>query len=179
MKNDSGGTRCKSKNLSGEQVEDIVIDKLKKINKDVLMQEYQALKDTLSNNDNSAEVENINKKISNTELCISNLVKQLSMNTDSTASTYIISEIEKLNSEISKSKEQLIEINQDKKGLDDDFFDIDMILKALTRFNDEIDNAATEDKRFLISMLLDKITWDFETGYIQLIYWGVDRVARK
>ncbi|MCT4509734.1 MAG: recombinase family protein [Tepidibacter sp.] len=172
MKNDSGGTRCKSKNLNGEQVENIVINKLKEINKDVLIHEYNALKDAISNDDNSVEIKNIDKKISDKELCISNLVKQLSMNTESTASTYIISEIEKLNGEISKLKEDLSEMNKDKQVLDDDFFSIDMVLKALNRFNDEIDNANVEDKRFLISMLLDKIIWDFETGDIQLIYWG-------
>ncbi|SHH06559.1 recombinase family protein [Tepidibacter thalassicus] len=172
MKNDSGGTRCKSKNLNGTEVENIVINEIKKINKNILIQEYKNVKNHLSNNDNLIEIENINKKIVDNESAISNLVKQLSKNIDSIASNYIISEIEKLNEEISKLKEKLNELNQNKKMLNNNLFNIDMVLEALNRFNKEIDNASIEDKRFLISMLVDKIIWDYESGEIKIIYWG-------
>ncbi len=172
MKNDSGGTRCKSSNINGTEVETIVINKLKEINEDVLRKEYKSTKKNLLNNDHAVEIENINKKIEENESDISNLVKQLSKNTNSSASDYIISEIENLNKEIQELKIKLKNLNENNQRLSNDLFSLDIILDSLNKFNKEIDSASIEDKRFLISILIDKIIWDYETGDLQVIYWG-------
>ena len=101
-KNTKGLVACDNKNINGEQLEEVVINQIKNINEYQIFNNFEeSKKATLDKSKNiKSEKKIVDKKIEDTNSAIGNLVKQLSLNTDSVASKYIISEIEKLNQKL-------------------------------------------------------------------------------
>lgn len=178
-KNTKGLVACDNKNINGEQLEEVVINQIKNINEYQIFNSFEeSKKATLDKSkDIKSEKKIIYKIISDTNLAIGNLVKQLSLNTDSSASKYIISEIEKLNQELESLNNKLTELDNLSKEIDSIDINLNIISDAFIRFRNEFDDADLNTKRFLLSSIIDVIIWDGYTGNINVCYLGTKKKA--
>jgi len=175
MKIDSKGTRCDNSNIRTDEIEPIVIDKLKKVTKDngLLLNELKNVKKQIAAADNSSsELELLNSSLSANEDAIRTLVKQLSENPSSTAGKYIIAEIEKREKEINDIKSKIELLSSNKAKIVELDLDLDLIVNNLNTFYNTIDDASVDMKKYLISVLVDRITWDSSTGDVDITLWG-------
>lgn len=175
LKQDSKGTRCDNSNINSLDIESAVIVKLKEYAKDDGLL-YKELEDTLdevcSTNNNVNEKEMLLNSIKEHESAIENLVKQLSENSTSLASKYIILEIEKREKElidIKKQLESLAVTTNEVKNLKEI---INIVKDAFNKFYKHIDDGTNENKKMLICPLVDSITWDSSTGEVDIKLWG-------
>ena len=181
MKIDSKGTRCDNSNIRTDEIEPIVIDKLKKVTKDngLLLNELKNVKKQIAAADNSSsELELLNSSLSANEDAIRTLVKQLSENPSSTAGKYIIAEIEKREKEINDIKSKIELLSSNKAKIVELDLDLDLIVNNLNTFYNTIDDATVDMKKYLISVLVDRITWDSSTGDVDITLWGSSKKNR-
>ncbi|CAM3045691.1 recombinase family protein [Hathewaya histolytica] len=176
MKIDSKGTRCNNQNVRSIDVESAVIKELKKVTKDngLLVKELsKAREEVASQIDNSNELILLNNSLKTKETSIENLIKQLSQNSSSTAAKYIINEIEKNEYEINEIKEKISVISSKAEKNKNVDINIDFLIKQLQSFSTLIDSTDdVEQKKFLLSCVLDRITWNGDTGNIDVKLWG-------
>ncbi|MCR1175576.1 recombinase family protein [Clostridium botulinum] len=175
MKIASKGTRCDNSNIRTSEMESVVINKLKYVTKNtgLLIEELNTVKNQLSSSKEEAnELTLLNSKIKSNKQAIESLVKQLSLNPNSTASKYIIEEIEKKEEEIKQNESKIESLKEDKTEMDKLELDLDLITSNLKNFYHTIDNVDIEKKKYLISVLVDKITWNGSTGEVDIKLWG-------
>ncbi|EJO5348883.1 recombinase family protein [Clostridium botulinum] len=181
MKMASKGSRCDNSNVRTTEMERVVIDKLKSVtrNKGLLIEELNAVKEQLApSKEGGNELSLLNSKIKSNKQAIESLVKQLSLNPNSSASKYIIEEIEKKEEEIKQTKSKIESLKEDTTEMDKVEIDLDLIISNLKNFYDTIDNVDIEKKKYLISVLVDKITWNGSTGEIDIKLWGSSKKNR-
>lgn len=116
----------------------------------------------------------LKNQILDKERLIKNLVIELAKNTGSTASDYIVSQIESLNNEISILKDKINTLESSNINISSDSINIDIIVSNLKRFNDEVDNASLDDKRLLLSTIINSIVWDSSLGNLNIVYMGAE-----
>ncbi|HBG0353631.1 TPA: recombinase family protein, partial [Clostridioides difficile] len=121
-----------------------------------------------------SETNLLKNQILDKERLIKNLVIELAKNTGSTASDYIVSQIESLNNEISILKDKINTLESSNINISSDSINIDIIVSNLKRFNDEVDNASLDDKRLLLSTIINSIVWDSSLGNLNIVYMGVE-----
>ncbi|MBU3193780.1 recombinase family protein [Clostridium algidicarnis] len=171
----SKGTRCDNSNVRSDEIESIVIDKLKNVTKDngLLLEELKSVKNQVNDKCNYADELNLLKaSLKSNEEAINNLVKQLAKKQSSIASNYIFDEIEKREKEINDTKAKLKALSENKsKGSEIDI-NIDLLIYNLKNFYSTIDYADIENKKYLISTLIDKISWNGSTGEVDIKLWG-------
>lgn len=180
-KNTKGVIACDNKNINGEQLEEVVIEQIKSINENNIFSKFtESKKATLDKNkDIKSEKKIINSKIESTNQAIGNLVKQLSLNTESVASKYIISEIEKLNKDLEGLNNKLVELNNVSNEIDSIDFNLDIISDAFVKFRNNFDSSDLNTKRFLLSSIIDEIIWNGDTGNIDVCYFGTKKKDLK
>lgn len=178
MKINSRGIRCDNGNIRVDKIEQATINRLKEITKDdnILIEELKSLKDEISSTSDLLGSETISKNIDEIKNSISNLVKKLAENKNSSASKYIITEIENKENELNELRSKLNNINekyQKKYNID---VNLDLIIESLNEFSKTIELVDIDYKKYLISSVVDKITWNSSTGHIDIKLW---RGAKK
>lgn len=173
-KNTKGLLACNNKNINGEALEEVVIEQIKNINKNSIIKKYEDSKRaTLDKNKNlQVDIKSIKSQLLEKNKSIENLIKQLSQNTESVASKYIITEIEKLNQDIDVLNNKLNDLCNIKTDISSLDMNLDVILDAFNKFENNFDDADISTKRFLLSTIIDEITWDGDTGDIDICYFG-------
>ena len=116
----------------------------------------------------------IQKQIEDKEKAIEQLVLNLSETTNATVSKYILSQIEKLGDEVDKLKVKLDGSSIVENNIDSEILNIDLIIDNLEKFNKCIDDASVEEKKVLVSSVIDRIVWDGDNGEIGMFYHGLD-----
>lgn len=174
MKFASGGTRCINKNLNGAKSEEIIIDKIKELtkNKGMLIKELKKTQNELKSSSDKNEIKILNKKITDNESSIKNLVKQLSQNKNSVASQYIITEIENLSNETEELKSNLEKLKNKNSEVEIAEVDLELIINNLSKFAELIDKSDNNQKKYLISSIVDTIYWDADTGELEINFFG-------
>ena len=97
---------------------------------------------------------------------------ELAKNTGSVASEYIISQIESLNGEIDSLKSKVSELESNSVDINSSSLNLDIIVSNLKKFNCEVDDASLDDKRLLLSTIIDSIVWDDASGNLSIVYMG-------
>lgn len=165
---------CNCKNLNGPLVENLVIDKIKNCNIESVINAFNSNKakvDTVFS-DVRSKINLLKNSISEKEKLISNLVMELAKNTGSVASEYIISQIESLNGEIDALKSKVSELESSSVDINSASLNLDIIVSNLKKFNYEVDDASLDDKRLLLSTIVDSIVWDDASGNLSIVYMG-------
>lgn len=164
---------CTNSTISASEIDDFIIEKIKVTDKDVLVSEYEKLKDSFKSikpKDNNS----IQKDIFEKEKAIEQLVMNLSETSNVTASKYILSQIEKVSEEVDELKKKLDGNCSIDNNIDAEILNIDYIVSSLGKFNRCIDDASIEEKKLLISSVVDRITWDGDSGEVSIFYHGLD-----
>lgn len=155
LKENSRGVRCDINNLKGEDVDQYIIDALKKMIESGLLKGLDNAKADIENKKNLNK--NIYDKIDSNKKSIDNLLKQLSQNQNETVSKYIFSEIERLDKENQELRKTL-----DKYDTEDEIANIELFREAAIRFYNMIDDVPYEQRRNLVQGIVNKVWWDGE-----------------
>ncbi|GMG96216.1 recombinase family protein [Tepidimicrobium xylanilyticum] len=176
LKEKSKREKCNMKNVKGNDLDQLVIDEIKKLSYEGSSLSKKIEKDRINiistKNTLNAEIRDIKTKIENNQKAIANLVNTLADGQESNASKYIIEQINELDEENSRLKEKLLELEEkaESNNLKED--NIEIINDVIAKFADMIDNANVIQKRNLIRSVVDKITWNGEN--IDIVMFGAD-----
>lgn len=173
LKERSRGINCSTQNLNGTEAEEQVLNYLKKIvlNQGITVKEVEKKLQCIRSTEKNASIEKnkLRKSIIEKELSIENLTRELSKNSDSSAASYIIKQIELIDHEIKSLKTDLY------KSLDKDEspllkqINIQFIQEQLEYLNNNSELLSFDEKKRLILGLIKKITWDGEKLKITLL----------
>jgi len=181
LKEKSKREKCNVKNVKGNDLDQLVIDEIKKLSYEGSSLSRKIEKDRVNinttRNSLSAEIKNIKARIENNDNAIANLVNSLAEGQESSATKYIIEQINELDKENSNLKEKLLELEVKAESNDLKEDNIEIINEIMTKFADMIDNANVIQKRSLIRSVIDKITWDGEN--INIVMFGADSRKKR
>lgn len=110
---------------------------------------------------------------------LSSLYLILSETNNATVSKYILSQIEKLGDEVDNLKVKLDGSSVVENNIDAEILNIDLIIDNLERFNKCIDEASVEEKKVLVSSVVDRVVWDGDNGEVIIVYHGFDEEQFK
>lgn len=176
LKEKSKRDKCNVKNIKGNDLDNLVIEEIKKLSYkgSTLSKKVEKDKINISSTQSSllSEMEELGVSIKNNNSAISNLVTTLSQGKDSSAAKYIINQINELDEKNSKMKERLLDLKSksDISSLKEN--NIDLIDDIVAKFADMIDTVDVIGKRNLIRSIVDKVTWDGKD--IDIIMFGAD-----
>lgn len=164
LKERSRGSKCNIKNLNGSLADEYVINEIKKINykeSDIYKYLYE-MKEKLNKKsyNQDSEKEMLEKKLLEYKKAINNLTLQLSQNQDSKAAKYIIKQIEEFDSKIVDIKTKLENLDKNKEMTKLEKNNIDIILKLIKDFSNNVDKLNFEEKKEFLNQIIDKIWWD-------------------
>ncbi|WP_099192665.1 recombinase family protein [Tepidibacter mesophilus] len=164
MKERSNSSRCNVDNLLGSIADEMVIDQIKNIslNKSRLYDKLNHHRHTINSicKENIHKEDDLKKELKLYEQNISNLTLQISQNQNSSASKYMINQIEAFDKKINAIKKELTSIKEDKKITLLKKVNIDSYVQLLTNFSSNVDNLTFEEKKKYLNELIDKITWN-------------------
>lgn len=170
----SYGKRCNNQNVRAEEIEKIVINKLKELTSDKskAIEKIKEYTKSINTSDSSIAIpiDSLEKNIKEKEKQIENLVVQLSQ--DQSVTKYIIPQIQKLSSEVDALRASLDDLHKtsDKNKSESD--NLNILMNLLGKFNTLFDTADFNGKKFIISALVDSVYWNGDTGEVQMNLWG-------
>ena len=171
-KEKSKGTECNIANLNGKITDKLVMKEisridLEKFNIDRHLRDVTRNLKAMCNNPKSEKVK-LQSLILNCETSINNLTLQLGKNQNTNAAKYIVKQIEEFDREVSRLRVKLKSFDENKE-IDLSLKEIsDRILSLTNNFNNNIDKLDFQEKKGLIKILIDKITWDGSTLVINV-----------
>lgn len=177
LKRNSGGTRCDNKNAKGDVIEEILIDKLKAytVDEGIFIKELKKERDALYNNDSiTLEIDIMKNELRTKETSIENLLKTISLTEDSTTSQILVKKLEILSKEKSDLLNRIEKFKDILEETDDEIENLDIIIQSLKNFKTLIDSSNVEEKRLLISTLVDRIYWYGDTQTMDVKFWETE-----
>ncbi|MEG2540106.1 MAG: zinc ribbon domain-containing protein [Clostridium sp.] len=162
---------CTNCNINGKEIEDFVLDKIKVTDKDVLVSEYEKLKSGFKSIRPKSDMD-IQVEIDSKERAIEQLVLKLSEVGDA-GSKYVIAQIDKLGLEVEDLKKKLDDVSDVCNDVEIEMLNIDLIIENLNKFNKLVDDSSVDEKKLLVSSVVDKITWDGNLGEVRIFYRGL------
>lgn len=156
LKNDSGGTRCNSKNINGEFLEKNLIEYLKNYNKDVLITELKGLIDK-SSIAHSVSPDKIDNEINKHKSAINKLLNKLKLTDDVDISKIIIDEISSEKDKIKNLELQKEDALKTESEIILSTLDINNFITELETFISLFDSLSIEDKQKALKSLIESI----------------------
>ncbi|EES91592.1 recombinase family protein [Clostridium botulinum] len=174
-KDNSYGHKCNNKNIRTDEADEAVITQMKLYNKELL------IKNLIAASKEANAVEEINKiimlqdKISEKEKSVSNLIKKLSLVDDETISNAILNEVSNINKEIKE-----LQLNLEKETIKNNEIttakvDVDSYIQVLENFNENIDRVNINEKKVLLSSVLESVIWNGETCELEINLLGAKK----
>ena len=126
---------------------------------------------------NSTELQILKEKISQNDKKIEALVNSLAKAENTPSYDYIIKEINELHKKNEQLKNTLADLNYQiqQNNLSENEFDI--LESILVQFSESFDLMSYEEKRRVLRVFIDKVTWDGENVHIYL--FGADRKVNE
>ncbi|WP_242947151.1 hypothetical protein [Clostridium haemolyticum] len=114
-------------------------------------------------------------KISEKEKSVSNLIKKLSLVDDETISNAILNEVSNINKEIKE-----LQLNLEKETIKNNEIttakvDVDSYIQVLENFNENIDRVNINEKKVLLSSVLESVIWNGETCELEINLLGAKK----
>jgi site-specific DNA recombinase len=153
---------CDNPNIRAEVIEEIVINKLKKMSgsRKTILKELNKNKRLTDNTELIIEIDNINKTIIKNEAAINNLVEQMSL-LSLEASKFHFNKIEELTKKNRDLKNRLMELEEKKHISDVTETNSEILIQSLLNFNSAIDNCETpEERKNLFNRIIEIVTYD-------------------
>ncbi|WP_027309457.1 recombinase family protein [Caloramator sp. ALD01] len=172
LKVSSGKVRCDNKNAKGDDIEKAVVDAIRNLylDKDRLIDELSKYVNDISSQNTEKEIQKINATIKQNEDAIGNLTNTLSFTQDSNTAKIIIQKIENLSSENEVLKKKLTELKEAVLIEEARQEKIKFLAKSIEMFDTLFETSSFEDKRRLLTNIIDKVYWDGDTNSIEIIY---------
>lgn len=175
-KDKSFGKLCDCKNVRLDLLEKMVIDNLKKVNKETILKELLKNKKKLSNANKNSALNNIKEKIGNVQDSIKILIKKLADNRNKAYAKYIDAELDERNAELENLQTQYNDLLNEKNVIDKKKFNIGLVMQSLDNFNKTIDILPhISNRRSLIESIVDSIVWYPDTEEIEINLWGLKK----
>lgn len=162
MKKHSKGERCNNKNAKVSEIDSAVLSQLKKLSLDnnhILIELINENKKNKENNSQSSKIYFITNEIEVKQKQVETLSDKLALNDD--ISDIIIVKIKKLKIELTQLKSTLQEIENTKNKFKKSEVNVAHIVTLLAE-NSIIDFLNIDEKKQLIDLLVNKITWNGE-----------------
>ncbi|KEI11051.1 serine recombinase [Clostridium sp. K25] len=179
LKRDSGCTRCNNKNIRGDIIENILIEKLKEMTLDegVFINELKRHQEELyGKNSTLSKIDELKKQIAIKDTSIENLLKSISLTQDKNISQILVNKLEEISKEKLTLENTLNQYeNRDKKNVSDNK-NFDTIIYSLRNFKSLIDISNIYEKRLLISTIVDKIYWYGDKEIMDVRFWGAETI---
>lgn len=178
LKNNSGKTRCNNRNVNGVDLDTIIIDKLKEmsVDKGTLLSELEKCKSELENSTESLETKNILQSIRQNKVMLQNLLTNLSMTTDKEMVELLFKKINDLKDENKLLEGKLEELKNETESQAHIIKNCDTFMKLIKNFTEVANIATIEEKRKLISSIIEKVYVNGDTGKVTIKFWGVDDI---
>lgn len=173
-----GKKTCDCSILRTDKIDKLVLDHIKKVDVKKIIEEYNNIKESNTEEKKLVELEvkNKKKKIKDLELQVNNLVNQLANFSNSTASTYIIEKIEELNKEITDIKFEIDKLDIDKISISKDDLNLDILIDNIKKFNSSLDNLELSQQRLLLSSIIKNVIWNDEENSLEINYLGLENI---
>ena len=173
-----GKKTCDCSILRTDKIDKLVLDHIKKVDVKKIIEEYNNIKESNTEEKKLVELEvkNKKKKIKDLELQVDNLVNQLANFSNSTASTYIIEKIEELNKEITDIKFEIDKLDIDKRSISKDDLNLDILIDNIKKFNSSLDNLELSQQRLLLSSIIRNVIWNDEENSLEINYLGLENI---
>lgn len=169
-------SECDNDSLNAYDAEDYVVKHLKSITPDQMIQEYKkSERVAITKVDNDKLINNYKKEIETNKSIVSNLVKKIAMLDDDLVGTFM-DEIRKLKSRNTELESMITELESKNNDILDMKESLDDILALVENFQKFYDfTESFEDKQRLIRSIVKFITWNSETGYLDIVLIGSDK----
>ncbi len=172
MKERSHGQRCNIRNVSGNLLDKMVIEEIKKLPQSdrQFMQYLKQGEQVLYGNreEHDRQLEHLGKSLSEKEQEISTLLDTLAKAGGTVAEDYLLRHIETLHSEAEGIRRQIGGLRKLTAGpamLDMQF---DLLRQMITSFAATVETMTVEQKRAVIRTCVKKIIWDGENAHLYL-----------
>ncbi|HEX9024881.1 MAG TPA: recombinase zinc beta ribbon domain-containing protein, partial [Clostridium sp.] len=179
MKKDSKGTRCDNPNGKVEQIDPVVINAIKDLGKtketflkDLMAKNKQTRKAVVKDNLES----NLNVLIKQKKDQIDNLLTKVSLEPD--LGDFMIPKIKELKKEITQLNKDLNDANNTVEQIDMEELTLSFI-KCLLEKCSIIDTLTHDEIKELLRGLTDKVTWDGNSGDLNLNFIGSNDDKKK
>lgn len=159
MKNNSGGTRCNSKNINGPLLEEKLIEFLKIYNKDKLLIELKKMFLESTDIESKLDVKEIEVDIDKSNKSIKKLLSKLKFVDDDDVSKIILDEIKDEKNNIKNlelKKDEMINVQSDLISTQNDIMDI---VSSLDYFNNNFNSLDFEEKKIQLNAIFNWILY--------------------
>lgn len=176
-KSNKGTSACNSKNVKGDDLENVVINEIKSTNRGTFINDIEKAKSSLrkQSDDYKKEIQLLSKEIDNKKSSISVLVRKLAVTEDGQPSDYILSEITNIDKEIQVLNSKLETLENLNNNLNMQFSSYDIVRASIDKFNNEFDSLDFENKRLMLFNIVDRIIWDGNTGDVSVMFLGIKK----
>ena len=157
LKNNSGGTRCNSKNIKGPLLEEKLIEYLKNYSEETLIKNLNELIKVSSKIDFNLNESKINDSILESERNIQKLFEKLKLTDDEDISKMILSEMKKEKNNIKNMNEKKQELLNDEAQLKIDQTSLNNIINDLSNFKSTFDKLSIDDKKEALKSIIKNI----------------------
>lgn len=179
LKAHSGKTRCDNPNVRGDYLEKDIIAHIRKLNKEKVLKEIEASKNTMENITVSSASRKMQKEIENKKSEMNALLENLSK-ANSIVYDAIMEKVNTIGNEIKELQSKLNNIDAKKEKVKEDKINIQIMLNAITEFNtlfgkpqsNEDDANAIMRKRILLETIIDRIDYNGFTKNVDVHLWG-------
>ncbi|NMA83255.1 MAG: recombinase family protein [Epulopiscium sp.] len=172
MKEKSKKVKCDMRNTNGNDLDRLVIEKIKKLSATRSKLYGQINKDKVqireAQNSLVSKISLLEANIKTNEQSIANLVHTLSQGQNTNASKYIIGQINALDEQITAEKKKLSELKEKLDTTQAKDNSLDFMQDLLTSFANTIDSLDIPGQRALLKAIVERITWDGEKAHVTI-----------
>lgn len=160
MKNNSGGTRCNSKNINGPLLEKKLINYLKQYSEETLIAKLSEITNDTDKIDFTSQRKIIDDEIEKSNKSISKLFSKLKLTDDDELSKLLMEEIKKENDNIKMLTSKKDELINDEADISISKINIENTIKTFNTFKNTFDDLDLEGKQKIIKELISSIIID-------------------
>lgn len=174
------GNRCNNTSLNAYEAEDYVVNAIKNMTKDDILDMYldSKHKAAIKVNTNNL-IKNLAKQIETNKQMISNLSKRVGSSNDEDLISSYEDEIKQLKQENRKLDEQMLKLEYQNDNIQDIKNDISQVIELFNNFKRFYDvTEKFEDKKRLIASVVKFVVWDSSRNSIKVVPIGSSLTRR-
>lgn len=176
MKERSKRERCNCRNANGNILDAAILEQLKALTEDdssfVQQLEKGRRRFVEGGEQREAQLNDLQRELSENEKTINGLIDALGMATDSVAKPRLLSRIEQLSDVNAEIKTRISELEQVGNANSLSAVEFDALLRMLTVFRSCVDGMSLEEKRAAVRTVVRKVIWDGVNAHVVL--FGAD-----